>query len=130
MKTAVVFLQNKDDLFAYFPDEIADIRGNKMSYSHLGQHSACNPEYARESEPAKDYQDLKNELERIGYDLKVLNISKTIKDVAKALDVSYAKAYRAKCRIEDTLYPFVPKAIIWGSRGHKFYNLRTFKKFL
>ena len=64
MKTAVVFLQNKDDLFAYFPDDIADIEGNKTAYSHMGQHSVCSPEYVRESEPATNYQDLKNELER------------------------------------------------------------------
>ena len=130
MKTAVVFLQNKDDLFAYFPDEIADKEGNKTAYSHIGQHSACSPEYARESEPAKDYQDLKNELESIGYKLKVLNKPKTIKGVAKALNISYTKAYRTKRRIEDTLYPNVPPFMVWGYGEGKCYNLKTFKEFL
>jgi hypothetical protein len=62
------------DVFAYFPNTIFDARKNKTSYSHIGQHSACSEEYARGCKLAtpKEYKDLKNELERMGYVLNVL----------------------------------------------------------
>ena len=80
-KTPVVFLVNEKDpedpdLFAYFPEENYDRMGNKqMGYSHIGQHSAVDPAYAEESREAtpEEYQDLKTELESIGYNLEILN---------------------------------------------------------
>ena len=75
--TKVVFLFHKEnnDLFAYFQEEIADAGHNRMSYSHIGQHSSCSEEYAKESIEAtkEQYQDLFVELESIGYNLEVLN---------------------------------------------------------
>jgi hypothetical protein len=81
-KTKVKFLVNERegepvDLFAYFPNEqwtnISPF--TKTCYSHIGQHSACSPEYANESREAtpEEYADLKAELESIGYDLQIMN---------------------------------------------------------
>jgi hypothetical protein len=64
-----------EDLFAYFPDEIADVSHNKMSYSHIGQHSSCSLDYVKECRKAsqEEYQELFNELENsVGYKLKVV----------------------------------------------------------
>jgi hypothetical protein len=79
-KTKVLFLVNEKDpndpdLFAYFPEEEGDRKGNKTAYSHVGQHSAASPAYAEESRQAtpEEYQDLKAELEGLGYNLEVLN---------------------------------------------------------
>ena len=78
--TKVLFLVNEKDpndpdLFAYFPEEEGDRSGNKTAYSHVGQHSAASPAYAEESREAtpEEYQDLKAELEGLGYNLDVLN---------------------------------------------------------
>lgn len=84
MKTKVQFLVHPEnitfpgdpgDLFAYFPEEPADRNGNMTSYSHIGQHSACSPDYAAESRPAtpEEYAALKAELESIGYNLQVID---------------------------------------------------------
>jgi hypothetical protein len=78
-KTEVLFLIDTDELqncFAFFPKEresqIDDIFN---SYAHLGQHSACHIDYANECKQATkdEYNDLKNELESIGYNLTILN---------------------------------------------------------
>lgn len=74
-ETKVNFLCHKDgEVFAYFPNEIADSEGNRTSYQHIGQHSACSPEYIKECMEAKpeEYADLQKELESIGYNLKVM----------------------------------------------------------
>ncbi len=78
MKTKVEFLYNEreDDLFAFFPEK--DYYDNpliKTSYAHIGQHSACHIEYAKESREAtkKEYEPLKRELESLGYDLIIMN---------------------------------------------------------
>ena len=76
-KTKVKFLIEKDtkeDVFAYFPYEIADLQGNKMSYSTQGQHSACHPDYANECTPAPKsmFIPLLNELISIGYQLQII----------------------------------------------------------
>lgn len=65
------------DLFAYFPQLKATFNGyrkdNKVCYSHIGQHSVCGIEYVNECRKATEveYKDLKNELEQIGYVLKI-----------------------------------------------------------
>jgi hypothetical protein len=79
--TKVLFLVNEKDpenpdLFAYFPEENHDREGiYKTAYSHVGQHSSAHPDYAKESREAtpEEYQDLKAELEGLGYNLEVLN---------------------------------------------------------
>ncbi len=65
-----------DDVFALFPTDCADNTGNYCGcYQHIGQH--CAADYHRciqDSRPAKptEYADLKTELERIGYTLRVI----------------------------------------------------------
>ena len=79
-KTKVQFLIDEKqsqwpEVFAYFPEENYDYDGQlKMSYAHIGQHSACHPDYAAESRPAtvQEYADLKKELESIGYNLEII----------------------------------------------------------
>lgn len=84
MATLVKFLISKDsdnnEVFAYFPQLKGDNKGNKTCYSHVGQHSACSPEYAKECELANEFQfsDLKTELESIGYELKVIGAPKMV----------------------------------------------------
>lgn len=78
-KTLVRFLYNEktEDLFAYFPQHFYNKRthghGVRTCYSHVGQHSACTIEYAKESRVATpaEYADLKKELESIGYELRI-----------------------------------------------------------
>ena len=86
-KTKVVFLIFKElhdpeigmqpawDVFAYMPYETADRKGDKTSYAHIGQHSACSPEYAAECKPARfaEFEPLMKELEQLGYNLDIQN---------------------------------------------------------
>lgn len=84
-KTKVQFLLEHGDhargVYAYFPEEKAYARETepsgetKMCYAHIGQHSACSPEYASASRKAtqKEYADLKTELQSIGYNLEVID---------------------------------------------------------
>lgn len=71
----VQFLNEKDrtGIFAYFPFDDEGM-GRKGCYAHVGQHSVCHPDYAKECKPAKrkQYKDLKNELEQIGYNLEII----------------------------------------------------------
>jgi hypothetical protein len=85
----VIFFKEKDgEVFAYFPDLTADSRGNKTSYSHNGQHSACSKEYliGREMATLNEYFPLLEELKQQGYtNLEVLNENpekkKTLSDI-------------------------------------------------
>ena len=73
----VIFFKEKDgEVFAYFPDLTADSRGNKTSYSHIGQHSVCSKEYliGRELATPEEYAPLVRELRGQGYpDLEIVN---------------------------------------------------------
>jgi len=78
-KTKVYFLVNEKDpsntdIYAYFPEEVHN-GVYKTAYSHIGQHSSIHPSYAQESRQAtpEEYQDLKTELEGLGYNLEILN---------------------------------------------------------
>ena len=83
-KTKVQFLVNEtnpdfaNDVFAYFPEEYhnEEIYGKDMAtcYAHVGQHSACHIDYAKESRKAteQEYNALKTELESIGYNLQII----------------------------------------------------------
>lgn len=87
MKTDVLFLWERDepkDVFAYFPNEqyYGKIQGMtaidmamRTCYAHIGQHSACHPDYARECREAspEEFKPLMEELESIGYNLNILN---------------------------------------------------------
>lgn len=64
------------EVMAYFPKLVHSFNGyrkNHTCYSHIGQHSACNKEYEQICRPAKEseYLALKQELEAIGYNLKI-----------------------------------------------------------
>ena len=63
--------------FAYFPDEVWDLDGNRACYAHVGQHGPCAVEYARKCRIAKyeEYKPLYDELVTlVGYnDLVVTN---------------------------------------------------------
>lgn len=69
-KTAVKFKRFKDgDIIALFL-EIEENDNSIMSYMHTGQHGGASKDlkYLRNATP-REYQDLKNELESIGYNL-------------------------------------------------------------
>jgi len=73
MKTEVMFRVEDNEVLAVFPYDIADSQGNCTCYAHNGQHSACSYEYVlKDTKPAQHYEDLKKELESIGYNLEVI----------------------------------------------------------
>lgn len=77
-KTKVLFLYNEanEDLFAFFP-ELKEKENTFLAYSHIGQHSECHIEYAKESKEVTElqYMDLYNELTNSGYNLQLTNKS-------------------------------------------------------
>ena len=75
-ETEVIFRKFPEgDIIAIFPFEEWDRKGNYSSYMHVGQHGGCSPDLAKElvRPGEEEYQDLKEELESIGYNLEVLN---------------------------------------------------------
>ena len=77
MENKVLFLVHpdaKDEVLAYWPNVEAS-PGFRMCYAHIGQHGSASPEYARECRKAtkKEYEELKNELLSVGYELEILN---------------------------------------------------------
>jgi hypothetical protein len=83
-KTRVVFLWDQDtegyqaEVFAFFPDQeyFHYPSTTKVSYSHVGQHSACVVEYAQDCKEAtpREYSSLKVELQGLGYNLLVVTL--------------------------------------------------------
>jgi predicted nucleic acid-binding Zn finger protein len=71
MKTEVIFRKEDGDVVAFMPYDIADLNGNITCYAHIGQHSAASLEYYRTTKPTKEYSDLLNELQSIGYDVQI-----------------------------------------------------------
>ena len=83
MKAPVIFRKfkigedfDKEEIIAVFPEEdyFHYPSSTKMSYMHVGQHSACELSHIKDvTVPAtkSEYQDLKEELESIGYKLEV-----------------------------------------------------------
>ena len=67
-KEGILYLHDRDDLqedvWAYFPFDMADFNGNHTCYQHVGQHGAASPGYAAECAEAKpdEYEALHNEL--------------------------------------------------------------------
>lgn len=72
MKTKVKFYRDSGGVFAYFPDEIHHGQ-TRVCYAHVGQYSACHPDYLTECKPVKPEvaADLIEELKSIGYDLEI-----------------------------------------------------------
>lgn len=78
-KTKVIFRKWKDgQIIAIFPEELGDYSPYTCSsYMSIGQHSACDPLIIQTTKSAKknEYQDLFDELTKIGYDLQVIKRS-------------------------------------------------------
>ena len=75
MKTQVMFRLWRGDVIALFPYEIADMKGNCLSYQHVGQHGAADyQEIISESIPAipAEYVGLQAELDNSGYHLEII----------------------------------------------------------
>lgn len=79
-ETKVIFRKWRDgsrSVFALFPEMPHDWRGYDCgSYEHVGQHGGADGAgCVRRSTPAtpEEYADLKRELERIGYRLRVVS---------------------------------------------------------
>jgi len=68
----VIFRVIRGEVNAFMPDSEAN-PGMILCYAHLGQHSEAYMDYYRLGRPAKphEYQELKDELGRIGYRVKV-----------------------------------------------------------
>lgn len=74
-QTEMLFRKDAGGIFAVMPYEIAKYDGSVTTYQHVGQHSAA--EYftcIAKSKPATpaEYSDLKQELEGLGYNIKVI----------------------------------------------------------
>lgn len=69
----LIELDSEDDVFAFFP-EIKETHDGWLCYAHIGQHSTCGYLYADACKRAKpeQYNDLKTELESIGYNLEII----------------------------------------------------------
>ncbi len=66
---------NDGDIIALFPDLVGDINNRYcLSYQHMGQHGSAAPElvYVTKLATEDEYRELKEELERIGYKLKIV----------------------------------------------------------
>ncbi len=88
-KTPVIFYWEKiteenptSDIFAFFPNENYYhalhplFKDTFTCYAHIGQHSGCSIKYANECkqcENPNEYNNLKNELEGLGYNLDIKN---------------------------------------------------------
>lgn len=76
-RTEVMFRKDRDGtVFAVFPHDPADVAGRYVTtYEHVGQHGSGDygPMIAT-TRPAteEEYRDLRAELERIGYDVRVI----------------------------------------------------------
>lgn len=73
-KTLVIFRKFEDEVTALFPLEPGTSNPYDMTcYAHVGQHSAADMLWVRETKPAKpsEYRDLARELRQIGYKLKI-----------------------------------------------------------
>lgn len=74
--TKVIFRKFKDDMgiIAYFPALLADMNphDNCLSYMHIGQHGAASIDMSKTLKASEsEYENLKKELESIGYNLKI-----------------------------------------------------------
>lgn len=74
--TKVVFRKYPDgSIIALFPEEKWDHRGNCTSYMHVGQHGGADyVGVIASTKPAQpgEYEDLKRELQDLGYGLRII----------------------------------------------------------
>ncbi len=73
-KTKVTFRKLDGSVIALFPDDVSHGGEFVASYEHYGQHGDASVEGIIEWERAEpeEYADLLAELERVGYDLEVV----------------------------------------------------------
>jgi hypothetical protein len=104
-------------------------KGHVMSYMHVGQHGEADSEYCYiDCTPAtlKQYQDLKNELESIGYDLiigKFLSEQEILTALYKWLSDCDSdelariteEAIGGECSTDGDIYCFVPNENYFGA---------------
>ena len=69
----VIFKLIDNSVIALFPDLVWDSKGSIASYMHIGQHGGANPQLIKDYPDAsiEQFQDLKNELINIGYELDI-----------------------------------------------------------
>jgi len=82
-KCCIVYKEDNGDLFAFFPEKNAYDDGSKfkISYAHIGQHSACGPGYFRECKDAtfpQAYKLYKELTEQVGYDLEMIDMQEAL----------------------------------------------------
>ena len=68
-------IDGEDELIALFPEQEGSQKGLVGSFQHIGQHGDADYYMIIDaSRPAKpsEYQDLKEELESIGYNLRIV----------------------------------------------------------
>lgn len=94
-KTQVIFRLWRKSVIALFPYEIADRKGDCLSYMRTGQHSAANYEaIITQSRPAipAEYISLEIELESLGYRLELIkrrNRSRYLSALARMRAIDY-----------------------------------------
>ena len=90
--TDISFVKDDYEVFAVMPKVAADMNweGNVTCYAHIGQHSCASLNYIREKcvgASPDEYASLKQELERIGYEVYVISID-------RIYDVDYTEQRR------------------------------------
>jgi hypothetical protein len=110
----------KESVFAYFPTLDADHRGNKTAYAHIGQHSGCHPDYARECKQASfnEYcHSLLPELISVGYnDLRIMNaetFSYWRNPSHEEIKLGYGTIHHIALLLEDCINPKTGKIKKW-----------------
>jgi hypothetical protein len=114
-KTDVCFRKFDDgDIIALFPYEIADSDGNIMSYMLDCQYGPAYYQLTNSTKPAKEseYNDLKAELESLGYNLHIIKHISWLK-YREALNKPLPDfKYKDSCSI-ISLFPQNHKAWVW-----------------
>lgn len=73
--TKVTFRKEPEgNVLAVFPEVVFNNMNHVQCYSQIGQHSACQEQYYNKLPKAtpEEYKEIKNELDNLGYNLKVL----------------------------------------------------------
>lgn len=125
----VKFYIEQGDVFAYFPDIIHNGE-SKTCYAHVGQHSACHPDYLKGKKQAsvEAYFDLYRELIGQGYgDLVVLN--KSINEqVRRQSDINAGKVWQIRLESHPEKLEFECKSrgacIKWLKENDEFKNYK------